>query len=141
MATVVYTAKVVDSRTLELPEEANALGLNVGDEIHVFVSQNGPDLMDIRSDEERQKRFRILTTQLFAESDEVERLPETHADPNKATVAEMVAEKHRTIRYPWISGWPRPLIQRRDEIIKPSDSLTCPSRWWAIARNSPFQPS
>jgi hypothetical protein len=40
MAIVHYTARAKDSRTLELPEEAQALGLQTGDEVHVFVNRN-----------------------------------------------------------------------------------------------------
>lgn len=43
MATVHYTAKVKDSRLLELPEEAQALGLRPGEEIGVSVDHNRND--------------------------------------------------------------------------------------------------
>ncbi|HZT41065.1 MAG TPA: hypothetical protein VFA07_02690 [Chthonomonadaceae bacterium] len=41
MATVHYTAKVKDSRLLELPEEAQELGLKPGEEVTVTVEHNG----------------------------------------------------------------------------------------------------
>ena len=41
MATVHYTAKVKDSRLLELPEEAQELGLKPGEEVTVSVERNG----------------------------------------------------------------------------------------------------
>jgi antitoxin component of MazEF toxin-antitoxin module len=40
MATVHYTAKAKDSRTLELPEEAQELGLQPGDEVTVSVDSS-----------------------------------------------------------------------------------------------------
>lgn len=40
MATVHYTAKVKDSRLLELPEEAQELGLKPGEEVTVSVDRN-----------------------------------------------------------------------------------------------------
>jgi hypothetical protein len=40
MATVQYTAKVKDSRLLELPEEAQELGLMPGEEVKVSVDRN-----------------------------------------------------------------------------------------------------
>ena len=40
MAIVYYTAKAKDGRTLELPEEARALGLRAGDEVKVAVDQS-----------------------------------------------------------------------------------------------------
>src|SRR5436309_3150614 len=43
MVTVQYTAKVVDSRLLELPEEAQELGLKPGEEITVRVDRNGAE--------------------------------------------------------------------------------------------------
>ena len=95
MATLHYTARAKDSRTLELPEEAQALGLQPGDEVHVFVTQNGAAPTEVLTDEEQQERFRSLTTQLFAEMDAIERQPGTYVDPQKASVAAMIAEKHR----------------------------------------------
>ena len=95
MATVHFTAKVKDTRTLELPAEAQALGLKPGEEVHVFLSQNGTAAMETLSDQEQQERFRLLTTQLFSESDATERQPGTYADPHKAEIAEMIARKHR----------------------------------------------
>jgi anaerobic selenocysteine-containing dehydrogenase len=41
MAIVYYTAKVKESRLLELPEEAQELGLQPGDEVTVRVDRNG----------------------------------------------------------------------------------------------------
>ena len=41
MATVHYTAKVKNSRLLELPEEAQELGLKPGEEVSVSVDRNG----------------------------------------------------------------------------------------------------
>ena len=41
MAIVHFTAKVKDSRTLELPEEARELGLQPGEEVSVSVERNG----------------------------------------------------------------------------------------------------
>ncbi len=41
MATIHYTAKVRESRLLELPEEAQELGLQPGEEITVSVERNG----------------------------------------------------------------------------------------------------
>jgi hypothetical protein len=41
MTTVHYTAKVKDSRLLELPEEAQELGLQPGEEVTVSVERNG----------------------------------------------------------------------------------------------------
>ena len=41
MTTVHYTAKVKDSRLLELPEEAQELGLKPGEEVRVSVDRNG----------------------------------------------------------------------------------------------------
>lgn len=95
MATVHYTAKAKDSRTLELPEEAEALGLQPGDEVHVFVNRNGAMSTETLNDEEQQERFRLLTTQLFKEADAIKREPGTHNNPQKASVAAMIAEKHR----------------------------------------------
>ena len=47
MVIVHYTARAKDSRTLELPEEAQALGLQNGDAIHIFVTQDGPMLTEV----------------------------------------------------------------------------------------------
>ncbi len=41
MATAQFKARVKDHRTLELPEEARILGLEVGDEVTVSVGFNG----------------------------------------------------------------------------------------------------
>ena len=41
MATVQYIAQVRDGRTLELPEEAQELGLQSGDQITVTVERDG----------------------------------------------------------------------------------------------------
>jgi hypothetical protein len=41
MATAHYTAKVKESRLLELPEEAQELGLQPGEEVMVSVDRNG----------------------------------------------------------------------------------------------------
>ena len=41
MATIHYTAKVKGSRLLELPEDAQALGLKRGEEVHVSMERNG----------------------------------------------------------------------------------------------------
>lgn len=53
MAAIHYTARAKDNRTMELPEEAQALGLKPGDEVHIFVSQNGVERTEPHSDEER----------------------------------------------------------------------------------------
>jgi hypothetical protein len=95
MATTHYTAKAKDSRTLELPEEAQALGLKPGDEVHVFLAYNGTAPTQTPTDEEQQERFRILAATLYAEADATERTPGTYSDPQKAQVAGMIAEKHR----------------------------------------------
>ena len=97
MAIVHYTAKAKDSRTLELPEEAQALGLQNGDDVYIFVTHEGPALTEVYQDEEQQERFRALTAQLFVETDAVERQPGTYMDPQKARVAAMIAEKHNKI--------------------------------------------
>jgi hypothetical protein len=95
MTTVHYTAKARDSRTLELPEEAETLGLKPGDEVHIFVSQNGTATAEDVMDEEQQERFRKLTAQLYADADATERQPGTYSDPQKAQIANLVADKHR----------------------------------------------
>jgi hypothetical protein len=95
MATVHFTAKVKDTRTLELPAEAQALGLKPGEEVHVFLNQNGNALAETLFDQEQQERFRVLTTQLFAESDATERQPGTYYDHHKAEIAQKIARKHR----------------------------------------------
>lgn len=41
MAIVHFTAKVKDSRTLELPKEAQELGLQPGEEVMISVERNG----------------------------------------------------------------------------------------------------
>ncbi len=41
MAIVHYTAKVKESRLLELPEEVQELGLQPGEEITISVERNG----------------------------------------------------------------------------------------------------
>jgi hypothetical protein len=41
MATVHFTAKVKDTRTLELPEEAQELGLTPGEEVSIRLDTNG----------------------------------------------------------------------------------------------------
>lgn len=41
MATVHYTAKVKEGRLLELPEEAQELGLQPGEEVEVSVERTG----------------------------------------------------------------------------------------------------
>jgi hypothetical protein len=81
MATVHYTARAKDSRTLELPEEAQALGLQAGDEVHIFVSVNGEAITDALTAEAEQERFRARTEKLYAETDATERQPGTFADP------------------------------------------------------------
>ncbi len=43
MATVQYKAKVKEGRLLELPEQAEALGLKPGDEITITLEQNGAE--------------------------------------------------------------------------------------------------
>ncbi|MCW3095823.1 MAG: hypothetical protein JWL77_1441 [Chthonomonadaceae bacterium] len=95
MAIVHYTARAKDSRTLELPEEAQALGLQTGDEVHVFVNRNEDLVTEASSDEAQQERFRAVTAQLFAEADATERQPGIYTDPQKASVATTIAEKHR----------------------------------------------
>lgn len=95
MGTKYYTAIAKNSRTLELPEEAKMLGLCTGDEVHIFINQNGNAPTENLSDEEQQERFRTLTAQLFAEADATERLPGAYSNPQKASVAEMIADKHR----------------------------------------------
>lgn len=95
MATVHYTAKVKDSRLLELPEEAQELQLQPGDEVHVFLESNAAAPAQALPNEEEQERFRALSEKLFAEADAIERIPGTYANPPKAQVAEMIAEKHR----------------------------------------------
>lgn len=95
MATVHYTAKVKDSRLLELPEEAQELHLQPGDEVHVFLESNSTAPAQALTDEQEQERFRALSEKLFAEADAIERIPGTYSDPQKAQIAEMIAEKHR----------------------------------------------
>jgi len=97
MATVQYTARVKESRILELPEEAQELGLRPGDEIQVFLNHNAVAPTEPLTDEQEQERFRMLTAQLFAEADATERKPGTHSDPQEAQVATMIAEKHRKL--------------------------------------------
>ena len=92
MAIVHYTARAKDGRTLELPEEAQALGLKPGDNVHVFLNQEGAILTETLQAEEQQERFRALTAQLFAETDAIERQPGTYIDPQKAQVAALIAE-------------------------------------------------
>ncbi len=41
MAMLHYTAKVKESRLLELPEEAQGLGLKPGEEVKISVERNG----------------------------------------------------------------------------------------------------
>ena len=98
MATVHYIAKVRDNRTLELPVEACALDLKPGDEVHIFVRQEDAAPAETVSDTEQQERFRTLTAQLFAEANAVVRQPGIYSDPQKASVAEKIAEKQRRIR-------------------------------------------
>ncbi len=97
MAIVHYTARVKDSRTLELPDEAQTLGLQTGDEVHVFVNQEDVMLMETLKNEAQQARFRALTDQLFAETDAMERHSGTYVDEQKARIAAMIDEKHRKI--------------------------------------------
>ena len=40
MAILYYTAKAKDGRTLELPEEAQALGLRQGDEVKIAIDRS-----------------------------------------------------------------------------------------------------
>jgi hypothetical protein len=87
-------AKAKDSRTLELPEEAKTLGLKPGDEVHIFVSQNGAATTTPLMEEEQQEHFRTLTAQLFTEADATERQPGTYSDAQKAQVATLIADKH-----------------------------------------------
>jgi hypothetical protein len=63
MATISYIAKVQDKRLLELPEEANLLGLEPGDEVEVSVRivphhgiQNG--IKQASTPQERASAFR-----------------------------------------------------------------------------------
>jgi len=95
MTTVHYTARATDSRTLQLPEEAQELGLHPGDEVHVYVSQYGVEPTQILTDEQQQERFRTLTAQLFVAADAIERQPGTYSNPQKAQIADLIAEKHR----------------------------------------------
>ena len=97
MAIVHYTAKVKDCRTLELPDEAHTLGLQAGDEVHVFVDQEDVMLTETLKDEAKQAHLRGLTDQLFAETDAMERHSGTYVDPQKARIAAMIDEKHRKI--------------------------------------------
>lgn len=97
MVTVHYTAKVKDSRTMELPEETQALGLHPGDEVQIIVSQEGDVPTELLSEDEQQEHFRAITARLFAETDAIERHPGTYSNPQKAEVATMIAEKHRKI--------------------------------------------
>ncbi len=97
MVTVHYTAKVTNSRTLELPEEAQALGLQPGDEVQLFISRDDAMPIEVRPDADEQERFRVITARLFAEADATERKPGCHSDPQKAIVAEMIIDKHRKI--------------------------------------------
>ena len=46
MATTYYRAKVKENRLLELPEEAQELGLQPGEEVVVSVSRNDADLAE-----------------------------------------------------------------------------------------------
>ncbi len=89
-----YIARVKDSRTLELPEEAQGLGLLSGDEIPIFLNHNQAFSSESEADD-AQERFAQLTAKLYAESDAAERAPLTYADPQKAAISEMIAEKHR----------------------------------------------
>jgi hypothetical protein len=95
MAIVHYTARVTDSRTLELPEEAQALGLQPGDEVDVFVNRNEAQLTEASNGEEEQERFRAVTALLFAEADATERQPGICTDPQKASVVTTIPDKHR----------------------------------------------
>ena len=90
-----YVATAKDSRTLELPAEAQSLNLQTGDEVHIFVNRNETAPLDSQSEEERQSRFRELTAQLYAQADATEREPITCADPQNALIAQLIAEKHR----------------------------------------------
>ena len=48
-------------------------------------------------DDAEQERFRVLTEELYTEADAIERLPGESANPEKAWIADLVAEKHRRI--------------------------------------------
>ena len=97
MAIVHFTARAKDRRTLELPEEAQALGLQNGDNVHIFVRQHGSVLTAVLQDDEQQEGFQALTAQLFTETDPVERQPGIYTNPQKARVATMITEKHPKI--------------------------------------------
>lgn len=79
MAVVHYTARVKDSRTLELPEEAQVLRLQAGAEVQIFVDQN-EDVLSSVEDAAQEERFQALAAQLFAEADAIERQPGTYTD-------------------------------------------------------------
>ncbi len=49
------------------------------------------------SDEAEQEQFRVLTEELYAEADAIERHPRVFANPEKTRIADMVTEKHRRI--------------------------------------------
>ena len=67
----------------------------LNDKSDVFVSKDQIAPLMGPSEEEEQERFRALTTQLFAEADATQREPGIYPDPDKARIAEMIADKHR----------------------------------------------
>jgi hypothetical protein len=83
------------SRLLELPEEAQELGLKPGDEVQISLEQNGTEPAQTLAEDAEQERFRALTEQLYAEADAVEHVPGTYTDPQKAAIAEQIVQKHR----------------------------------------------
>lgn len=96
MALISYTARVEENGSLTLPEEAReALDLKPGEEIEVLIPRNGTGEHDARSRKEEDTRRQALLQQMYAEADAVERQPVTYSNPQKAQVADLIAEKHR----------------------------------------------
>ncbi len=98
MATSHFTARAKDNRTLELPEEAQSLDIQPGDEVQIFISQYRHATSEVISSDVTQEQYRDLTNQLFAEADTIERQPGIYSNLNKAKIAKMLAEKNSKIR-------------------------------------------
>ena len=97
MATSHFTARAKDNRTLELPEEAQSLNIQPGDEVQIFINQYRHASSEVISCDVTQERYREITNQLFAEADTIERQPGIYSNLDKAKIAKMVSKKHRKI--------------------------------------------
>lgn len=90
------TVRVEADGSLTLPEETReVLGLQPGDEIEILIPRNGTDEHAGRTGDEEQAHRLALLKQMYADADAVERQPIMYTHPQKAQVAQSIAEKHR----------------------------------------------